>query len=106
MARKAEHVVWLWRPSCCAWRIAPHAPLLPVACPLAAGEHVTDSFAFLVSGGFVSARGGPLQALRAVAVFLQGVVFASPVVAQSGERLVKVVAILLVPFVGGFHDAQ
>ena len=85
MAEKAEHVVRLWRPACCAWRIALHAPLLPVACPSAVGEHVISSFAFFVSDGFGSALAGPLQALRAVAVFLQGLVFASPVAAQSGE---------------------
>ena len=59
-----------------------------------------DSFAFFVSGGFVSARAGPLQALRAVAVFLQGFVFASLVAAQSGGHLVELVAILFVPLVG------
>ena len=61
---------------------------------------------FLVSGGFVSARAGPLQALRAVAVCLLEVAFASLVAAQSSEHLAEIVAILLVPLVGGFHDAH
>ena len=65
-----------------------------------------NSFAFFVSGGFVSARAGPHRALRPVAVFLQGLVFASPVAALSGEHLVEVVATLLVLLADGLHDAQ
>ena len=41
-----------------------------------------------------------------VLVSLQSLMFASLVGARSDERLVEVVAILLVPFVGGFHVAQ
>ena len=91
------------------------APLLPITCPSAFGEHATASLTVFLSGGLIDAIAGLLRAPHdgslcgepcCHGLLLVGRDLSISWAALVRDVLVEAAAIPLVPLVGIFYDVQ